>query len=126
MSDHSVWTAAKSRAKKLNGNKSFKFPTDMKLGEKLDKVDSTEKAWGKANTKERDEAWAAAGDAYFKAVAAANLAASTYHQALPNMGLTSEARKELDAELSVNLMRNLTVKIREGRRMEPMLAKARK
>ena len=126
MSDRSEWQATKAKAKKLNDNKAFKFPKDMKLGDALDKVESTQKAYSKAGDKEHDAAWAKAADAYFKAASDANLAAVTYQQALAAMQITKAARSALDAELSMNLLRNLGVIIQEGKRMEPQLAKVRK
>ena len=125
MSDRSEWQATKAKAKKLNDNKSIKFPKDMKLGDALDKVESTRKAYSKAGEKEHNAAWAKAGDAYFKAAHDANTAAVTYQQALAGMQITAAARKALNAELSMNLLRNLAVVIKEGKRMEPQLAKAR-
>ena len=126
MSDRSEWQATKANAKELNGNKAIKFPKDMKLGDALDKVESTQKAYSKAGEKEHNAAWAKAGDAYFKAAHDANTAGVTYQQALAGMQLTEAARKALNAELSMNLLRNLGVVIKEGKRMEPQLAKARK
>jgi hypothetical protein len=124
--DRTEWQETKKKAKTLNDGKAIKFPKDMKLGDALDKVESTQKAYSKAGDKEHNAAWAKAGDAYFKAAKDANLAAVTYQQALPNMEITAAARKALNAELSMNLLRNLGVVIAEGKRMEPQLAKVRK
>ena len=126
MSDHSDWKDTKSKAKKANDNKSFKFPKDMKLGDKLDKLESAEKKFSKAGEKEHDKDWAKAGEAYFKAASEAQKAALVYHQALPGMHLTEAAHDVLDAELAVNLLRNLNKVIAEGKRMEPLLERARK
>lgn len=126
MSDHSQWKATKAKAVKENNKKPIKFPKDMKFGAALDKVDATRKVYEKAGEKERDAAWAKAADAYFAAVAAANKAALTYQQALDGMELTPEAASTLDAELTMNYMRNLSKISKDGKRIEAQLAKARK
>jgi hypothetical protein len=58
MSMRSDWTAAKARAKARNNNTSVKFPKDLKLGDKLDKMEANAKLYAKSNEGELGKAWA--------------------------------------------------------------------
>ena len=48
-----------------------------------------------------------------------------YFQALPKLKINDQARKELDDELSMNLMRHLGDIAKDGQRIEPLLKRAR-
>lgn len=126
MGMHSNWKAAKAKAKTLNKNAAFKFPTDMKLGAALDKMEAAEKVYKAAAAKELDAAWAKAADAYFQASKVVGTAAKTYMLALPKMKITPEARALLDSQLTMGILGKATKTMDESRRLESRLAKVRR
>ena len=78
MSMRSEWTAAKALAKSHNNNTAVKFAKDLKLGDKLDKMEANAKLYAKSNKGELGKAWAQAADTYFKSALAAQQAALGY------------------------------------------------
>jgi hypothetical protein len=119
MSMRSDWTAAKNRAKSHNNNKEIKFPKDLKLGEKLDKMEANAKLYAKSNKGELGKAWAQAADTYFKSALAAQQAALGYTQALDRMTTTNDvARRDLDSHLTMHIMAKTTVILKDRDRLK--------
>ena len=120
MSMRSDWTAAKNRAKSHNNNVAVKFPKDLKLGDKLDKMEANEKLYKKAAEKELNKAWAQAADTYFKSVLAAQVAALGYQQALDGAMKTTTnavARQDLDTHLTMHIMAETTKLLKDRDRL---------
>ena len=113
MSMRSDWQKAKDNAKKFNNGVEIKFVPDLKLGDALDKVETTGKAFEKTRSGEHNAAWA-------------NKVLVAYFQALPKLKINDVAREKLDAELTVGLMHQIGEISKEAKRIEPLLVKARK
>jgi hypothetical protein len=115
----SEWTAAKNKAKSHNNNTAVKFAKDLKLGEKLDKMEADEKLYKKAAEKELNKAWAQAADTYFKSALAAQQAALGYQQALDRMATTVNqvARQDLDTHLTMHIMAETTKILKDRDRL---------
>ena len=126
MSMRSDWQKAKDNAKKFNNGVEIKFVPDLKLGDALDKVETTGKAFEKTRSGEHNAAWAKAADAHFAAASAAKKVLVAYFQALPKLKINDVAREKLDAELTVGLMHQIGEISKEAKRIEPLLVKAGK
>lgn len=125
MSMRSEWQKIKIEAKTANGNKEVKFATTEDLGPLLDKFETAEKAFEKAKEGEHNAAWAKAAEAYIAAGSAALKAGTTYQQSLPHLAITEEAKHVIDTHLVMLVMRPLTEVAKEGRRIQPLVAKAK-
>ena len=125
MSMRSEWTAAKARAKARNNNTAVKFPKDLKLGDKLDKMEANAKLYEKSNEGELGKAWAKAAGTYFKSVLDAEKAALGYQQALKGMEKTVNdvARRELDTHLTMHIMGKTTAAMKDRDRLAARITK---
>ena len=119
MSMRSDWIAAKARAKSHNNNTAVKFPKDLKLGDKLDKMEANAKLYAKSNKGELGKAWAQAADTYFKSVLVAQQTALAYQQALKGMETTVNdvARRDLDSHLTMHVMGQTTTILKDRDRL---------
>ena len=124
MSLRSDWTAAKARAKSHNNNTEVKFAKDLKLSEKLDKMEAAGKAYAKSNSGELGKAWAQAADNYFKLTLAAQQAALGYQQALERMPTINDlAKRDLDSHLTMQIMGRTTVILKDRDRLKARVEK---